>query len=159
MLCLVGFSVDQVRLGYPGGCSVKYISDFSNISTIRQGISTYRQSKTKEILHIPRNILYEKRTTGSKAKILKNPIGESTKLLAKPLRKTNIKTRLNFLTNPPSRTPTTKKTPPPPKTLPQTRKSFPIKKGNLLLFPSMRVQCKIARKDEKYLQDYCVRVA
>lgn len=34
-----------------------------------------------------------------------------------------------------------------------------MKKGNLLLFLTMRVQCKIARKDEKYLQDYCVRVA
>lgn len=38
-------------------------------------------------------------------------------------------------------------------------KVFHIKKGNLLLFLTMRVQCKIARKDEKYLQDYCVRVA
>ncbi|OAK36651.1 hypothetical protein A6286_10440 [Bacillus wiedmannii] len=45
------------------------------------------------------------------------------------------------------------------KTLPHTRKSFLIKKDNLLLFLIMRVQCKIARKDEKYLQDYCVRVA
>ncbi|MBR9658712.1 hypothetical protein CWB33_27505 [Bacillus cereus] len=31
----------------------EYIGDYCNISTIRQGISTYRQSKTKEILHIP----------------------------------------------------------------------------------------------------------
>ncbi|PEW75518.1 hypothetical protein CN424_19950 [Bacillus cereus] len=141
MLCLVGFSVDQVRLGYPGGCSVKYISDFSNISTItrnistiRQGISTYRQSKTKEILHIPRNILYEKRTTGSKAKILKNPIGESTKLLAKPLRKTNIKNSVKLFDKSPLPNPNHKKTPPPPKTLPQTRKSFPIKRAIFCFF-------------------------
>ncbi|MGR5929283.1 hypothetical protein ACT7C2_19465 [Bacillus pacificus] len=39
------------------------------------------------------------------------------------------------------------------------KESFSYEKGNLLLFLTMRVQCKIARKDEKYLQDYCVRIA
>ena len=32
-------------------------------------------------------------------------------------------------------------------------------KGQSFAFLTMRVQCKIARKDEKYLQDYCVRIA
>ncbi|PFW57334.1 hypothetical protein COE58_17780 [Bacillus cereus] len=124
---------------------------------IRQGISTYRQSKKKEILYIPRNILYEKRMTGSKEKILTNPIGESTKLLAKPLRKTIIKNSVKLFDK--FSEPQLKPKNYPPKILPHTRKSFHIKKGNLLLFLTMRVQCKIARKDEKYLQDYCVRIA
>ncbi|WP_309462300.1 hypothetical protein, partial [Bacillus paranthracis] len=62
-------------------------------STIRQGISTYQQITTKEILHIPCNILYERGPTGSKAKILTNP-------LVNPIEKRPANLLLNFLTNP-----------------------------------------------------------
>ena len=37
MLC--GFGLDREG-GYPGGCSAKYINDFSNISIINGNIST-----------------------------------------------------------------------------------------------------------------------
>ncbi|GIX58428.1 hypothetical protein BPADB04_34580 [Bacillus paranthracis] len=77
------------------------------------------------------------------AKILTNPTRKSTKLLVKSLNKLSDKSPLPFYQR-----------------IQQLKKKVShIKKDNLLLFLTMRVQCKIARKDEKYLQDYCVRIA
>lgn len=53
-LFYVVYSGSTVR--YPGGCLMKYIGDYFNILAVRQGISICRQSKTKEIPHIPLNI-------------------------------------------------------------------------------------------------------
>lgn len=60
-LFYVVYSGSTVR--YPGGFLMKYIDheseyigDYFNISAVRQGISICRQSKTKEIPHIPLNI-------------------------------------------------------------------------------------------------------
>ncbi len=53
VLCWGGFSS-----GWDTGAGVQLniLAITRNISTIRQGISAYRQSKTKEIPYIPRNM-------------------------------------------------------------------------------------------------------
>lgn len=85
-LFYVVYSGSAVR--YLGGCLMKYIDDFSNISTTTRNISAIisiyqrfdkeyrfvdkvRQKKSRT--YPPRNILYEKRTTRGKTKILTNP--------------------------------------------------------------------------------------
>lgn len=65
-LSYVVYSGSAVR--YPGRCLMKYIDhnseyigDYFNISAVGQGISICRQSKTKEIPHIPPATFYTKR--------------------------------------------------------------------------------------------------
>ncbi len=106
LCCVFGFGQ-----GYQGGCPTKYINDFSNISIITRNISTiisiYRRFdkgyrfidkvRQNKFLIYPLNILYEKRSTSGKTKILtnssENPLNHSEKPKNPPL--------LNFLTNPP----------------------------------------------------------
>lgn len=165
MLCWgsIQFRSVQFRLGYPGGCSAKYISDYSNKSTITRNISAiiaiYRRfDKGYRLIDKVRQKKFRIYPTTCCRKrdwlvVWKRYWQTHWKIQLKPHLSNSL---LNFLTNPPNPNQIPVQS---SKTLPHTRKSFLIKKDNLLLFLIMRVQCKIARKDEKYLQDYCVRVA
>lgn len=58
MLCCAGLGWGGFSSGWDteAGVQLNILAITRNISTIRQGISAYRQSKTKEIPYIPRNM-------------------------------------------------------------------------------------------------------
>ena len=142
--------------GYPGGCSVKYISDFSNISTITPNISAiisiYRRFdkgyrlinklRQKKFFIYPATFYMK----GDRLEVRQRYWQIHWWIQLKKDLRISCWTFWQIPALP---------------TNPQTGKSkvSHMKKDNLLLFLTMRVQCKIARKDEKYLQDYCVRIA